>query len=260
MIVRRRSLALALASVCTPPAPAPRAFPLPAAAVDAWACASPGCGASSDKCDLAPIVRLPRPPSANFDPECICAGGGRSVSEPERDDAQGDLADELALNGVTADNGVCGGGPSLVDGRCRCRCKPLSALTLTVNGRLNDTVFCLLDEAALDDDADADVADVADDWPESVRVTGSVVMAVVGAALGVVMFIPGLARMVVVTVETAPKVFLRVSLSVCVCCCACCSDGRVGSGGGMASWGSLLRTLLSSSDWRGRGAGVGEGS
>ena len=108
--------------------------------------------------------------------------------------------------------------------------RPLSALTLTVSGRRveeeddeNDTVFCLL--AAEDDEADAD----AEDWPESVRETGSVVMAVVGAALGVVIVIPGLARMVVEAVAAAAALRAVVALS---CCCAVVSDGRVGSGGG----------------------------
>ena len=87
----------------------------------------------------------------------------------------------------------------------------------------NDTVFCLLTALAEEDDAD--------DWPESVRETGSVVMAVVGAALGVVIVIPGLlARMVVVVavVETLVDAALRVVV-------ACVSDGRVGSGGGIDS-------------------------
>ena len=91
----------------------------------------------------------------------------------------------------------------------------------------NDTVFCLLTALAEEDDADADV----DDWPESVRETGSVVMAVVGAALGVVIVIPGLlARMVVVVavVETLVDAALRVVVP-------CVSDGRVGSGGGIDS-------------------------
>ena len=89
----------------------------------------------------------------------------------------------------------------------------------------NDTVFCLLTALAEEDDADAD------DWPESVRETGSVVMAVVGAALGVVIVIPGLlARMVVVVavVETLVDAALRVVVP-------CVSDGRVGSGGGIDS-------------------------
>ena len=230
MIVRRRSLALARASVCTPP-------PLRAVAVAVAAAAAAvevgfaGCaGASNERWDFEPSVRLPRP-SVNR----VCVGG-RSVSEPERV-PHGD--DPPALSGVTGVSPADSGGASLDDGRCRCR--PLSALTLTVSGRLNVTEFdcaCRLEpDAPALEDVDADV----DDWPESVRETGNVVIAVVGAALGVVMVMPGLALVLprMVTVG-APEVFRRVidaDLSVCACCSAAArdSDGRVGSGAGMVS-------------------------
>ena len=52
-------------------------------------------------------------------------------------------------------------------------------------------------------------------------------MAVVGAALGVVIVIPGLVRVVVEAVATLRAV---VNLS---CCRAVVSDGRVGGGGGV---------------------------
>lgn len=122
-------------------------------------------------------MRLPRP-SVNR----IC-DGGRSVSEPERG-VHGDEAP--ALSGVMGVIPADSGGASLDDGRCRC--SPLSAPMLTVSGRENVTVFecsCRLELAPV---LDAD----ADDWPESVRETGIVVTAVVGAALGVVMVKPGL--------------------------------------------------------------------
>lgn len=228
VIVRRRSLALARASVCTPPPP--RAVDVAAAAA-AVEVGFEGCaGASNDRWDFEPSVRLPRP-SVNRD--CV---GGRSVSEPERV-AHGD--DPPALSGVTGVRPADSGGASLDDGRCRCR--PLRALTLTVSGRLNVTVFdraCRLEpDASALEDVDADV----DDWPESVRETGNVVTAVVGAALGVVMVMPGLALVLprAVTVG-APDVFRRVNdvdLSVWACCSAAArdSDGRAGSGGGMVS-------------------------
>jgi hypothetical protein len=115
---------------------------------------------------------------------------------------------------------VTGGGASLDDGRCRW--SPLS----TVSGRENVTVFTWRLALAEEEDADAD----DDCWLlESVRVTGIVVIAVVGTALGVVMVKPGLARMVV-TVE-AVEIFRRV---VDVACC-CDSEGRVGSGAGIVS-------------------------
>jgi len=207
VIVRRRSLALARASVCAPPAPRAVA----AAAPPAEACCAGCVGASSDRWDLGPSVRLPRP-SVNR----VCAGGGRSVSEPERD-AHGD--DAPALSGVTGVSPADSGGASLDDGRCRW-CRPLRALTLTVSGRVNATVFVCArrletDAPALEEDADAD----ADDWPESVRETGNVVIAVVGAAL-VVMVMPGLApglpRVVIIA---AAEIFRRADLSVCACCC-----------------------------------------
>lgn len=214
--VRRRSLAFARASVCTPPA-------VPAATVVACT----GCGgASSDNWDFEPSVRLPRP---SVNRVCVC---GRSVSEPERG-VQGD--DAPALSGVTGVSVADRGGASLDDGRCR---SPLSAPTLTVSGRENVTVFecvCRLALAPALEDADAD------DWPESVRETGNVVTAVVGTALGVVMVKPGLAPVLprMVTVEAA-EIFRRVvdvELSVCACCSAAArgSDGRVGSGAGMVS-------------------------
>ena len=243
MSVRRRSLVLPRASVCAPPPP--RA--IDAAAVIACA----GCtGESSDNCDFVPIVRLPRPRENR---DCGC---GRSVSEPERD-VHGDEA--LALSGVTGVSAADNGGASPDDGRCRC--SPPSAPTLTVSGRENATEFecpCRLELAPALEDADAD------DWPESVRETGIVVTAVVGTALAVVMVKPGLALVLprVLTVEMVEilRRVVDVALSVCACFSEAArdSEGRVGSGAGMVSGGSL-RTL-SSRDWRGRGAGVGEGS
>ena len=141
----------------------------------------------------------------------VCVGSGRSVSEPERV-VHGDEAP--ALSGVT------GVGASLDDGRCRW--SPLR----TVSGREKVTVFTRL--ALAEEDADASDDDC---WPESVRETGIVIIAVVGTALGVVMVKPGLARVVVTTVETA-EIFRRVvdvDLSVRD------SEGRAGSGAGMVS-------------------------
>lgn len=105
VIVRRRSLAVERESVCVPP---------------------PGGGASSDKCDFAPIVRLPN----------VIRGCGLSVSEPDCD-----VHGDVALRGVV---GV-GAGPSFDADVVRLRasrcCSPLSALTLTAEGRENVTVL-----------------------------------------------------------------------------------------------------------------------
>jgi hypothetical protein len=99
VIVRRRSLAVERASVCVAP---------------------PGDGASSDKCDFAPIVRLPN----------VIRGCGRSVSEPDCD-----VHGDVALKGVV---GV-GAGDSFIADVVRLRasrcCNPLSAFTLTADGR-----------------------------------------------------------------------------------------------------------------------------
>ena len=116
VIVRRRSLAVERASVCVPP---------------------PGAGASSDKCDFAPIVRLPN----------VIRGCGLSVSEPDCD-----VHGDTALRGVV---GV-GAGPSFKTDVVRLRssrcCRPLSALTLTADGRENVTVVECRLLLALDDD------------------------------------------------------------------------------------------------------------
>ena len=118
MIVRRRSFTVDRESVCVP-------LPLG------------GAGASRDKWDLAPIVRLPN----------VSRGCGRSVSEPDCD-----VHGEVALRGVV---GVC---PSFeVDivrlraSRCR---MPFNALMLTRSGRDNVSVFenRLLVALALDED------------------------------------------------------------------------------------------------------------
>ncbi|KAH8992522.1 hypothetical protein EDB86DRAFT_2830423 [Lactarius hatsudake] len=113
-------------SVCTPPPP-PRAV----VRTPVVACALAGCGgASSDKWDFGPSVRLPRP-SIN----CVCVGG-RSVSEPKRS-VHGDEAP--ALSGVTGVSPADSEGASLDGGGCRCN--PLNAPMLTVSGRENVTVF-----------------------------------------------------------------------------------------------------------------------
>lgn len=114
--MRRRSLVVERESVCVPP---------------------PGGGESSDKCDFAPIVRLPN----------VICGCGRSVSEPDCD-----VHCDVALRGVV---GV-GAGLSF-DDVVRLResrlCSPLSALTLTVSGRENVTVVeCRLLLAPEEDD------------------------------------------------------------------------------------------------------------
>jgi len=113
VIVRRRSLAVERVSVCVPP---------------------PGGGASSDKCDFAPIVRLPN----------VIRGGGRSVSEPDCD-----VHGDVALRGVV---GV-GAGPSFDTDVMRLRasrcCSPLSALA---DGRENVTVAECRLLLALEDD------------------------------------------------------------------------------------------------------------
>jgi hypothetical protein len=114
--VRRRSLAVERVSVCVPP---------------------PGGGASSDKCDFAPIVRLPN----------VIRGCGRSVSEPDCD-----VHCDVALRGVV---GV-GADPSFDVDVVRLRasrcCSPLSALTLTADGRENVTVVECRLLLALEDD------------------------------------------------------------------------------------------------------------
>src|ERR1700730_11946324 len=101
VIVRRRSLAVDRESVCVPLLP------------------GPGAGASRDKWDLAPSVRLPN----------VSRGCGRSVSEPDCD-VHGDDVD-AALRGVV---GVC---PSfdvdVVRLRASRRCSPFSAFTLTLS-------------------------------------------------------------------------------------------------------------------------------
>jgi len=116
VIVRRRSLAVERESVCVPP---------------------PDGGASSDKCDFAPIVRLPN----------VIRGCGRSVSEPDCD-----VHGDVALRGVV---GVSAG-PSFDDDVVRMRvsrcCSPLSALTLTADGRENVTVVECRLLLALEDD------------------------------------------------------------------------------------------------------------
>lgn len=101
MIVRRRSFAVVRASVCV--------------------CVPPAGGASSDKWDLGPSVRLPN----------ASRGCGRSVSDPD-----------CGVHGDVALRGVVGTAPSfdVVRFRASRRCSPLSALTLTVNGREKVTV------------------------------------------------------------------------------------------------------------------------
>lgn len=99
----------------------------------------PGGGASSDKWDFAPIVRLPN----------VIRACGRSVSEPDWDwDVHGDVA----LRGVV---GV-GAGPSFDADVVRLRasrsCSPLSALTLTSDARENVTVVECRLLLALEDD------------------------------------------------------------------------------------------------------------
>jgi hypothetical protein len=97
----------------------------------------PGAGASSDKCDFAPIVRLPN----------VSRGCGRSVSEPDCD-----VHGDVALRGVLG----AGAGTSLKADVVRLRasrcCSPLSALTLTADGRENVTVAECRLLLALDDD------------------------------------------------------------------------------------------------------------
>lgn len=101
VIVRRRSLAVERVSVCVPP---------------------PGAGPSSDKCDFAPIVRLPK----------VIRGCGRSVSEPDCD-----VHGDVALRGVVGVGAGLSFVADVVRLRASRRCSPFSALTLTVSGREN---------------------------------------------------------------------------------------------------------------------------
>ena len=209
----------------------------------------PGAGASRDKWDLAPSVRLPN----------VSRGCGRSVSEPDCD-VHGDDVD-VALRGVV---GVC---PSfdvdVVRLRASRRWSPFSAFTLTLSGRENVIVLesrLLLALASDEDDLLDSVREIGSGG--GVGATVWWVTAVVGAALGVVMVRPGLALVLPRTVAVeAVDTFRRLAELSTVeeggCCSARDSDGRAGSGAGMASAESLR---VVGSGWRERDAGVGEGS
>lgn len=82
----------------------------------------PGAGPSSDKCDFAPIVRLPK----------VIRGCGRSVSEPDCD-----VHGDVALRGVVGVGAGLSFVADVVRLRASRRCSPFSALTLTVSGREN---------------------------------------------------------------------------------------------------------------------------
>jgi hypothetical protein len=124
VIVRRRSFAVERVSVCVPPPPPPGG--------------GGGGGASSDKCDFAPIVRLPN----------VIRGCGLSVSEPDCDCVHCDVA----LRGVVAVAGLSFDAADVVRLRASRCCSPLSALTLTVSGREKVTVVECRLLLALDDD------------------------------------------------------------------------------------------------------------
>jgi hypothetical protein len=179
--VRRRSFVVERASVWVPPDD----------------------GASSDKCDLAPIVRLPN----------VSRGCGRSVSEPDWE-VHGDVALK-GVTGVSAPFGVA----RLRASRC---CSPLSALTLTVRGRENVSVFDCRLLLTSDEEDSLDSVRETGGGGCGAGVTVCGVTAVVGAGLGVVMLNPGLelvlARTVVVEVVEIFRRFVDLSAAEADAC------------------------------------------